>query len=423
MNQLHFLKSLDAFTLFSWSLAVLAFKLLVSNVVVAKNRDALASPILLERGDNVKSIQSLLSVQDDDFESASSDNECNANASYSALTNAITLEDEGGVPTTAVLHEVVGTSMDVGVKKLSERIAEIGFTQTIDVTTLRPLFSTRSKYQDIEVYESKFYGKILVLDGVLQITERDGNSYNEMMSHIPLMAHKNPKRVLVIGGGDGYVVSEVLKHNSVEVVDHVDLDEEVIRTCEKYFKWGKSAWSDSRVNLRVGDGAAWVRNAPSDYYDVIIQDSSDPFSVDDNGSKTLLPSSVLYTDNHFRNIRRILRDGGKFMFQAETFIIPSDLSGIHTWRLQAMDIGFSSVRYGTVFISTYPTGQIGFLLCEIGKNHFNDDSELLSETQIRHRLIEEAGMETTYYHPKLQISSFDLPYWVHKSIYGSTEVI
>jgi hypothetical protein len=94
---------------------------------------------------------------------------------------------------------------------IGERFHETGFSQSIDVQQPQnaPLAQMQSKYQDIRVYSNPHYGKILVLDGVLQITERDGDSYNEMMAHIPMMEHPNPKKVLVLGGGDGYVVSEV----------------------------------------------------------------------------------------------------------------------------------------------------------------------------------------------------------------------
>lgn len=287
---------------------------------------------------------------------------------------------------------------------IGERIPEIGFSQTIELLSTKPIYVGQSKYQKIEIFESKYYGKILVLDGVTQLTERDANSYNEMMAHIPMFAHKDPKRVLVIGGGDGYVLAEVLKHDSVVHVDHVDLDGDVIDVCKQYFKWGEGAWADERTNLVVGDGAAFVRNAPDDYYDVIIQDSSDPFLVSDDGEETLLPSSVLYTTDHFKNIKRILRKGGAFNLQAETYTIPSDLKGIQRWRDQALKLGFGSARYGTLSISTYPTGQIGFLLCELDANHYSSEADMVKHAEERFGRIKDAGKATSHYHPRLQLS-------------------
>jgi spermidine synthase len=184
---------------------------------------------------------------------------------------------------------------------------------------------------------------------VIQITERDGDSYNEMMAHIPMFLHPNPKRVLIVGGGDGYVLSEVsdknirtvvvedvktllfltkdtffliqvLKHDSVVHVDHVDLDEEVIETCKNYFKWG-SAWEDPRAHLHIEDGAKFVREAEDGFYDVIIQDSSDPWSVESDGRIVELPSAVLYEEAHFRNMHRILTQHGVLNLQVSCFLI------------------------------------------------------------------------------------------------------
>merc|ERR1712176_1376022 len=176
-----------------------------------------------------------------------------------------------------------------------------------------------------------YYGKILVLDEVVQLTEKDANAYNEMLAHIPMFHHPNPRRVLVIGGGDGYVLHEVLKHPSVEHVDHVDLDEEVIKTCEKYFSWG-DAWKDRRVQLHIANGATFVQNAEKGSYDVIIQDSSDPWTTNDKNEKILLPSSVLYSDEHFQNLFSILKPNGVFNMQAERFQIPSELEAVSLWR-------------------------------------------------------------------------------------------
>jgi spermidine synthase len=197
---------------------------------------------------------------------------------------------------------------------LVERDEETGFSQSLDVLSDSPIFSKRSKYQTIEVYESHHFGKILKLDRVTQLTERDADSYNEMMAHVPMFQHAHPIRVLVIGGGDGYVVNEVLKHTSVQHVDHVELDIDVIKTCQKFFSWGH-VWDDPRVHLHIQDGASYVKEAPTGAYDVIIQDSSDPWTWDANGKPQELPSNVLYSTEHFSSIHRILSEDGIFNFQ------------------------------------------------------------------------------------------------------------
>lgn len=298
---------------------------------------------------------------------------------------------------------------------VGEYIPETGFYQSIDLIDDLPIYQKQSKYQDISVLRSKHYGKILVLDNVIQLTERDANSYNEMMTHPAMFSHPEPKRVLVIGGGDGYVLSEVLKHPSVVHVDHVDLDEEVINVCREHFSWGK-AWDDPRVKLHIADASVFVKSISDGYYDVIIQDSSDPSTWDENGDLINLPSSTLYSVEHFENINRILVLDGIFNFQAETFNIGSDLEGIVKWRQQALDVGFLDARYGSMHISSYPTGQIGFLLCRKLPSSSSSMSDIWERFLY---MTEEEECKTTYYHPKLQESSFSLPFWVEQEIYSS----
>jgi spermidine synthase len=204
---------------------------------------------------------------------------------------------------------------------VGEYIAQTGFYQSLSLTDEKPIIEMRSEFQDISVMRSEYYGKILMLDGVIQLTERDANSYNEMMTHPAMFSHPNPRRVLVIGGGDGYVLSEVLKHPEVEHVDHVDLDGAVVQVCKAHFVWG-NAWDDPRVSLHIADGAEFIKNATAGSYDVIIQDSSDPFTWDEEtGEKIELPSKSLYTDEHFENISMALGDKGVFSFQAEVSTI------------------------------------------------------------------------------------------------------
>jgi len=293
---------------------------------------------------------------------------------------------------------------------VGEYISQTGFYQSISLTDDKPILEMQSEFQDISVVRSKYYGKILVLDGVVQLTERDANSYNEMMTHPAMFSHPNPKRVLVIGGGDGYVLSEVLKHPEVEHVDHVDLDGDVIQVCKDHFAWG-NAWDDPRVSLHIADGAAFIKNATAGSYDVIIQDSSDPFTWDEeSGEKVELPSNTLYSEEHFQNISRALGDKGVFSFQAETFNVEADLEGIVEWRQSALDSGFSDSRYGSIAISSYPTGQIGFLLCRKSPS----SSPSMENVFKRFQRIK----ETSYYQPKLQESAFSLPLWVERRIYG-----
>jgi spermidine synthase len=301
-------------------------------------------------------------------------------------------------------------------------MTDIGFYQSIQVTSDKPLFEAQSSFQKIQIFESHHYGKILVLDGVVQLTEKDANAYNEMMAHLPLFQHVNPKRVLVIGGGDGFILKEVLKHSSVVSVDHVDLDEKVIRVCQEHFfvadnPQKQDPWKDPRVKLHIADGADFVKRASSSYYDVIIQDSSDPWTWDEEGHRIELPSMSLYEVSHLQNLYRILKPNGVLGLQAESIQIPSDLHDIVEWRRDTLEVGFASVRYASIMINSYPTGQIGCFICE--KKPLSDN---LGEVVERYQAMLQRGYETSFYHPRLQVSAFDLPLWAEKAIYGSVDL-
>lgn len=181
-------------------------------------------------------------------------------------------------------------------------------------------------------------------------------------------------------------------------MDYVDLDEDVIEACKQYFPYGKNLWDDPRITVHIADGADFVRKAASETYDVIVQDSSDPWTTNSQGEMIVLPSSILYTSEHFTDIHRILTSNGIFNFQAEAFIIPADLQGIVDWRNQALRVGFQRARYGSLYISSYPTGQIGFLVCEKDRS----SSSTMSQIKQRFKAMQQAGKTTTYFHPRLQ---------------------
>ncbi|KAG2066626.1 hypothetical protein BDR04DRAFT_1136654 [Suillus decipiens] len=188
-----------------------------------------------------------------------------------------------------------------------------GQAMTLKVNKI--LHIEKSLYQDVLVFESETFGNVLVLDGVIQCTERDEFSYQEMIAHLPLASHPNPKKVLVIGGGDGGVVREVLKHDTVEEVVLCDIDEAVIRVSKKYLPHMSALLDSPRVKVFVGDGFKFLAENEATY-DVIITDSSDPL--------------------HISLIANLLQS-------------TRDL--------------FAVSQYAFTTIPTYPSGQIGFLVC------------------------------------------------------------
>jgi len=157
----------------------------------------------------------------------------------------------------------------------------------------------KSQYQDVLIFESSDYGMVLVLDNVIQCTERDEFAYQEMITHLGMFAHPNPKKVLVIGGGDGGVLREVVKHEGVEEAVLCDIDEAVIRLSKKYLPGMSVGFQHPKVKVHVGDGFKFLEDY-KDTFDVIITDSSDPEG----------PAESLFKKPYFELLHGALREGG-----------------------------------------------------------------------------------------------------------------
>jgi spermidine synthase len=172
----------------------------------------------------------------------------------------------------------------------------------------------KSKFQEILVIENAELGKMLILDGIVQLTEKDEFFYHEMLTHIVMHAHPNPKKVIVIGGGDGGTVREVLKHDTVEKVYFVEIDEEVINISKKFFPSVSCSIDDSRVEIRCMDGAEFVKSSPQDI-DAVIVDSTDPVGF----------SESLFTADFFTSIKNCLKDEGFFVTHTESLLLHKDI--------------------------------------------------------------------------------------------------
>lgn len=223
--------------------------------------------------------------------------------------------------------------------------------QAMSLEVEEVLFDQKSEYQHVLVFKSKTWGNVLVLDGVIQLTERDEMAYQEMIAHLPLYSHPNPERVLVIGGGDGGVIREIVKHDSVKHITICEIDRMVIDAGKKFFPSVAAAWDDSRVTLYEGDGAVFMKKEENiSNWDVIITDSSDPVG----------PAQSLFETPFYQAMYAALKAGGKICTQAESIWINLDL--IEKLVRDSLAI-FANAEYATTQIPTYPAGQIGFLLC------------------------------------------------------------
>lgn len=208
----------------------------------------------------------------------------------------------------------------------------------------KKLYSERSRYQTIEVYETSHFGNLLVLDGFVMLSARDNFIYHEMMSHPALYTHPHPKRVLVIGGGDCGCLSEVLKHSEVTTAELVELDEQVTRVSERFFPELCAARNDPRASLHFTDGVAWVARAAPSAYDVIIVDSTDPI-----GQAARLFQAPFYASCH-----RALGDEGVLIVQSESPLLHLKL--IQAIRAEMGKAGFERVSTLHFPQCTYPSG-------------------------------------------------------------------
>eukprot|EP00547_Thalassionema_nitzschioides_P006403 CAMPEP_0194201900 /NCGR_PEP_ID=MMETSP0156-20130528/2051_1 /TAXON_ID=33649 /ORGANISM="Thalassionema nitzschioides, Strain L26-B" /LENGTH=305 /DNA_ID=CAMNT_0038927215 /DNA_START=65 /DNA_END=982 /DNA_ORIENTATION=- len=266
--------------------------------------------------------------------------------------------------------------------------------QAMSLKVNKVLTHYRSEYQDILVFESEKHGNVLVLDGVIQVTERDEFSYQEMIAHIPLYAHPNPKKVLVIGGGDGGVLREIARHDGVEEIVICELDQGVIDSSKKYLPSLAVGYDDPRVTVKIMDGAKFMEEN-QDAFDVIITDSSDPIG----------PASVLFETPFYNAMHKSLREGGIVSTQGECMWLHVDLIRP---LIRSISSTFTDVGYAYTTIPTYPSGQIGFILATKGRGSCKVPARQPSD---------KVQKELRYYTPELHTASFVLPAFAKRAIF------
>lgn len=259
----------------------------------------------------------------------------------------------------------------------------------------------KSKYQHIVVFRSETFGNVLLLDGVIQLTEKDECAYQEMISHPALFSHHNPERVLIVGGGDGGVLREVTKHSGIKEIVICEIDQMVIDFAKKYFPSVACSWDDPRVRLVCADASVFIKLEKNwNKFDVIICDSSDPVG----------PAQVLFEQPFYTAMHRALRPGGKVSTQAESMWLHLDL--IKQLVVLANNI-FENVGYLTTQIPTYPCGQIGLLQC----SKANPDQSPTSFHDFKQPCRSPASdMVLKYYSPELHIAAYTLPVFIQKAL-------
>lgn len=252
------------------------------------------------------------------------------------------------------------------------------------------IHTEQSDFQEVSIIETMGFGRALVLDGILQTTEKDAHIYNEMITHVPLATHPNPKQVCIIGGGDCGAAREAARY-PVERIDMVEIDPKVVEVSLKYLPSVTGGKPDPRIHFLYEDGAAFVRNKKA-AYDVIAVDSSDPIG----------PAAVLFEEAFYQDVSAALKEDGLMVCQSESPIFHEDVF-IHVHR--TLKKLFPIVRTYLATVPTYPGGIWSFTLAS--KKH-----DPLSEMAAQ-RVRDE---ETKYIDQELFQGCFQLPAYVKRMI-------
>lgn len=207
------------------------------------------------------------------------------------------------------------------------------------------LYDKETPYQRVKIIDTYAYGKALTIDNMFMCTEKDEYHYHEMIIHPAILSHGKAKEILVIGGGDGGAVREIFKHKEVEHVDMVEIDEAVIEASKLYLPTLSASFDHPKLNLKIGDGIEFVKNAPSNKYDIVIIDGSDPVG----------PAEGLFSSEFYENCKRILTNNGLLVVQAES---PKFNTGTFVELNSCLKNIFGNSKVYTLLfnIPTYPSG-------------------------------------------------------------------
>ncbi|MFT9068373.1 MAG: polyamine aminopropyltransferase [Acetobacter syzygii] len=268
---------------------------------------------------------------------------------------------------------------------------------------VKELARTRSPFQDIVVFESDSHGRVLLLDGVVQITERDEFVYQEMLTHVPLFTHKAPRNVLIIGAGDGGVLRRVLEHPGVEKAVMVEIDGAVIELSKQYLpSIAGDAWTNPRAQVIVGDGIDYVAKAADGAFDVIIVDSTDPIGV----------GEVLFTDSFYQHCARVLSAEGLIVNQCGVPFMQAD----ELYETSARRAKY--FPHVSAYVAAVPTYVGGFMTLGIASKGPNPAGQDTAAVRAR---AEQAGIlgKTLYWTPEIHTGSFNLPPYIAKHLPGA----
>jgi spermidine synthase len=251
----------------------------------------------------------------------------------------------------------------------------------------RTLYQKKTPYQDLLIVDTPEYGRTLVLDGAIQLTERDEFCYSEMMAHVPLCAHPDPRRVLIVGGGDGAILREVLRHKTVEICTLIDIDREVIEASKRYLPTVGCELENPRADVRCMDALGYIETT-SDRFDVVIVDSTDPVEF----------AAGLFQAPFYTNIKKVLNPTGIVTELTES---PFADTALMRQAIGEMRKVFPVVEMYWGAVPTYPTGMWTYGAASLAPN---------PATPLR-------GVEgTRYYTNEIHKAAFVLPPFLRQLI-------
>lgn len=269
----------------------------------------------------------------------------------------------------------------------------------LSIKVTKHLFSKKSEFQQIDIFDSVEFGRFLTIDGLMMLTEKDEFIYHESIVHTPMAVHPNPKSILVVGAGDGGVIRELTKYDDNSKIDLVEIDELVIKTCKKYLPQTASKFDDPRVSIYIQDGLKYVRSKENEY-DLIIVDSTDPIG----------PGEGLFTREFYGSCYNALKEDGIMVNQHESPFYKEHILAMQKSHKKIRET-FPIAKVYQAHIPTYPSGYWLFGFAS-KKHHPIDD---LKDNWKNNKI------NTNYYNLGLHIGSFALPNYVKELLLQNEE--
>ncbi|TGD72289.1 polyamine aminopropyltransferase [Mangrovimicrobium sediminis] len=272
-----------------------------------------------------------------------------------------------------------------------------GWCQQFEVEEI--LYEVKTGHQHLVIFRNAKFGRVLALDGIIQTTETDEFAYHEMLTHVPLFAHRAPRRVLIVGGGDGGILREVTRHAEVEHVTMVEIDPAVTEMAKQFLPGHSAgAFDDPRLNLVFDDGAAFVAKT-EEKFDVIISDSTDPVG----------PGEVLFSGGFYAACHQRLNPGGILVTQNGVPFLQPDEVRDTSRRLAPV---FADHHFYQVAVPTYVGGLMTLAWA-------SDDASLRQQSQeVIAARFAASGLRTRYYNPGVHVGAFHLPQFILDGMAG-----